>query len=185
VTSPVGRATAPGGRRPPRAVVLAVAAVVVGVDQVSKTWAEDHLSQFSPRHLVGSLSLQLVENPGAAFGLGRGVTPVVEAVVVVLVVALAFFGRTASRRASGPALVGIGLLLGGAIGNLIDRVVRDNGGAVIDFVDIARIGGHNWWPTFNLADASIVIGAILVVLSWSRRDDTASTVDRSPVQADV
>jgi signal peptidase II len=183
VTSSVDGRRVPGRRRTPRIVAVVVAAVVVVVDQVSKTWAEDHLAL--PRHLVGPLWLELTYNSGAAFGLGRGVTPVVEAVVVVLVVALVVFGRAASRRASGPALVGIGLLFGGAVGNLLDRVVRDNHGAVIDFVDIARIGTRSWWPIFNLADASIVIGAILVILSWSRRDGTPTTVDRSPARADV
>jgi signal peptidase II len=183
VTSSGDRRATVGQRRPPRAVILVVAALVVGVDQVSKTWAEDRLRL--PRHLVGSLWLQLTYNSGAAFSLGRGATPVVEAVVVVLVAALAVFGRAASRGASGPALFGIGLLLGGAVGNLVDRVVRDNHGAVIDFVDIARIGDRSWWPIFNLADASIVIGAILVVMSWSRRDGTGPAVDRSPVRADV
>jgi signal peptidase II len=80
---------------------------------------------------------------------------VIVAGVVVLVVALLGLGGRASRTASRPATMAMGLLLGGAIGNLTDRLVRHHHGAVIDFIDL------RWWPVFNLADASITIGAVL------------------------
>ncbi len=153
-----------------RLLTLGVAAAVVALDQVTKTWAEHQ----PIRHVVGSLWIWPTVNRGAAFGLGRGVTPIIETVVVALVVALVAFGRWASRGATVPVAMSLGLLVGGAIGNLVDRVIRDNGGAVIDFIDIARVGHHDWWPVFNVADASIVIGAIALVLAYTRRRAPAS-----------
>lgn len=138
-------------------------------DQVTKTIAENHLQLGQPRQVIGTLFLDLTLNSGAAFSLGHGVTPVVETVVVVLVAGLLLFGRRAARTATVPAAVGIGLLLGGAAGNLVDRVARHNHGAVIDFVDILRVGRRDLWPVFNLADAAIVVGAVTLVLAYSRK----------------
>jgi signal peptidase II len=132
-----------------------VAAVVVAVDQVTKTWALHHT--VTPVHVVGTLQLALTFNPGAAFGMGRGVTPVLVAGAIVLVVVLLGVGRAASRTASLSATVAMGLLLGGACGNLVDRLLRHNRGAVIDFIDL------RWWPVFNVADACITVGAVLLV----------------------
>jgi signal peptidase II len=175
----------PGGRG---ILVLVVAAVVVGLDQVTKTWAEDHLGPArapSGRHLVGTLWLKLTYNSGAAFGIGAGVTPVVVAVVIILVAALVVFGGRASRRAGGTTLTGIGLLLGGAVGNLTDRVFRHLGGQVVDFVDIARVGSRSWWPIFNLADAAIVVGAVVMVLSWSQGEPAPEGSDPTGARADA
>ncbi len=154
-----------------RILGLAVAGVVVAADQITKTWAEDNLP--SPRHVWGTLWVELTYNSGAAFSLGRGVTPVVVAVVILLVAGLLVFGRTATRRVGPVTAAGIGLLVGGAVGNLVDRVVRHNHGAVVDFIDIAQFGDHARWPIFNVADASIVIGAIVVALSFGRHDHPA------------
>ena len=148
-------------RRPPatgrrRAVIVGVAAVVVAFDQLTKTWALHHT--VDPIHVIGTLQLALTFNPGAAFGLGQGVTPVLILGAIVLVVILLGLGRAASRTASWPATLAMGLLLGGACGNLADRLVRHNHGAVIDFVDL------RWWPVFNVADACITVGAILLVV---------------------
>jgi signal peptidase II len=144
-----------------RLLIPGVAALVVIADQASKTWALHHLPP--DRHLV------LTFNSGAAFSLGRGVTPIVEAIVVVLVVWLLVFSRRASRVASVPQAVGLGLLLGGAAGNLIDRVFRHHHGAVIDFIDAVRVGSRDWWPVFNVADAAIVVGVIILIWSFARR----------------
>jgi signal peptidase II len=151
-----------GARR--RLLIPAIAAVVVVVDQVTKTWALHHTS--GGRHVVGPLWLSLTFNSGAAFSLGRGVTPVVEAIVVVLVVWLLATSRRASRAATMPRLVGLGLLLGGAVGNLADRVFRHHSGAVIDFIDAVRIGTRSWWPVFNVADAAIVIGVVVLLATY-------------------
>jgi signal peptidase II len=143
-------------------LIPAVAAAVVVVDQLSKTWAEDHVR--SPRHVVGPLNLTYTLNSGAAFSLGTGVTPIVEIVVVGLVVWLLALSRRASRNASAVTVVGLGLLLGGALGNLGDRLFRHHGGAVVDFIQAV-----SWWPVFNVADASIVVGVIILVLTYSLR----------------
>jgi signal peptidase II len=142
-----------------RLLILVIAALVVVADQLSKTWALHHLHQ--PRHVIGPTNFILTFNSGAAFSIGRGVTPIIEAVVVVMVVWLVVMSRRASRSASLGVTIGLGLLLGGALGNLIDRVFRHNHGAVIDFIQAV-----SWWPVFNVADASIVIGVIVLAVSY-------------------
>ncbi len=141
-----------------RLLIPAVAALVIAADQISKTWALHH--SVSPRHVLGPVNLVLTFNSGAAFSLGRGVTPIVEVVAVVLVVWLVAISRRATRSGSVAVVVGLGLLLGGSLGNLADRVFRHHHGAVIDFIQAVR-----WWPVFNVADSAIVIGVI--TLAWA------------------
>jgi signal peptidase II len=151
-----------GSVRRRRLVIVAIAAIVVAVDQVTKTWALHHT--VTPRHVIWTLRLALTLNSGGAFGLGRGASPVILAGAIVLVVVLLSLGRAASRTANVPATIAMGLLLGGAIGNLADRLFRHHHGAVIDFIDL------RWWPVFNVADACITIGALLLVLVGFRPD---------------
>lgn len=158
-----------------RAVVAAVArrwlipvaaAAVVAVDQVTKSLAVGHLPQPPGRtHVVGPVFWELTYNSGAAFSMGAGVTPIVEAAVVVLIVGLLMYSRRASRTAPAPVAAGFGMVLGGALSNLGDRLFRHLHvhGAVVDF--IRAVG---WWPVFNVADASIVVGAAVLVLFWRR-----------------
>jgi len=150
------------------ALVWGVAAVVVLVDQLSKWWAVDRLSR-GPIGIVGSFRLALTHNSGGAFGLGSGVVPVVVLAVIALVVVVFVVGRSVDRMSMAVAL---GLVLGGAIGNLADRLFRSPGfgrGSVIDFVDL------RWWPVFNGADAAITCGCVLLVLlSFSRSRVAAS-----------
>jgi signal peptidase II len=157
------------------ALAGALAGLVVVVDQVTKTLALDHLAV--PRHVVGTLWLELTFNTGASFGLGRGATPVVEGVVVLMVVGLLIVARRATRVAEPIGIMGIGLLVGGALGNLADRLVRNHHGAVIDFVDIAQVGKRELWPVFNVADSAIVVGAIMVVSSYSHHRQHGDTND--------
>jgi signal peptidase II len=150
-----------GGSRDRRHLptVLAIAAVVVLADQVTKTWAVDHVSDRAI-HVIWTLRLAVTYNSGAAFSIGQGITPVFVAVAVGMVVALVVIAR---RDETIGARVALGLVLGGALGNLTDRVVRHHHGAVVDFIDF------RWWPVFNVADASIVVGAILLALSATSR----------------
>ncbi|HET9076382.1 MAG TPA: signal peptidase II [Acidimicrobiales bacterium] len=151
-----------------RLLIPAVAAAVVAADQLTKTWALDSLRLGQPRHVIGPVNLVLTYNTGAAFGLGTGVTPIVEAAVVVLVVWLLAASRRASRNASSTMAVGLGLLLGGALGNLADRLFRHPKGfpgGVVDFIQ-----GVSWWPVFNVADASIVVGVVVLVVAYWLRD---------------
>jgi signal peptidase II len=136
------------------------AAAVVALDQLTKAWAVRTLEDRSI-HLVWTLRLHLSFNSGAAFGVGRGSAPLLVAVGVVLLVVLLNVGRRAAVTPA--ATVALGLVLGGAIGNLADRIVGGHGGAVVDFIDL------QWWPVFNVADAAISCGAVLLLLAGAGR----------------
>jgi len=144
------------------ALLVAVAVVVIGVDQLSKHWALTSLRSHSIG-LVGSARLALTRNTGAAFGLGGGFVPFLALGAVGLVVAMAA-SSAISRR---PVALAVGLVLGGAFGNLADRLLRSPGllrGAVVDFIDL------RWWPVFNLADSAITCGCLLLlVCTWKER----------------
>jgi len=151
---------------PPRrlGLVACVAVVVLVADQASKWWAINRLNGGEIIDLVGSLRFNLYFNTGVAFSLGSGdgLGPWISVLAIGVVVAVSF-GAT-SRYPLGA--VASGLISGGAIGNLLDRAFRgDQGflhGAVIDFID------PQWWPVFNVADAAIVVGAILLVIASFR-----------------
>ena len=131
---------------------------MVALDQLTKSWALRALDD-GPVHVLWTLRLRLSFNSGAAFGLGPGLAPLLVVVGIVLVVALLGFGRAATSTLAGT--VALGLVLGGAVGNLVDRLLRQHGGAVVDFVDL------QWWPVFNVADAAISCGVVvLLVVSW-------------------
>lgn len=137
------------------AFLLGVAAAVVALDQVSKSIVTDRLQAGSPvRLLHGLVYLDYTRNSGAAFSSFQhgGVVFALVAIVVSLAILLLY-----RRAAYGPWLVrlGLALVLGGAIGNLVDRVRL---GYVVDFIDL------RWWPVFNLADSAIVIGVLLLVV---------------------
>jgi signal peptidase II len=146
-----------------RRIVIAgsVAVVVVVVDQVTKSWAVRRLSH-GEIHVVWKLDLELTYNSGASFGVARGWAPIIAAIAVTAVVVL----LAVVRRVRSDALaVALGLVIGGALGNLTDRVVRGHHGAVVDFIAL------HFWPTFNVADSCIVIGAIVAALLISHRDN--------------
>lgn len=145
--------------------MAAVAVAAVAVDQYTKHLAVRNLSD-GPIDLVWTLRLNLSLNHGAAFGLGEGSTPIVLGLGVVMLVVLVGFGRHAVARAMGA--VAMGLLIGGALGNILDRVLRDTGGGVIDFIDF------QWWPIFNVADIAITSGAALLVIATRERAEDGS-----------
>lgn len=136
-----------------------VALLVVAADQATKTWALHALANRTI-HLVWTLQLNLTFNSGVAFGLGKGVTPLLVVAAVVMLVLVMGFGQfhTDPTRA-----VAMGLLLGGALGNLVDRLVRSHGGAVIDFIDA------QWWPVFNVADMALTCGVLLLLVTTWRQ----------------
>jgi signal peptidase II len=143
-------------------LVAAVAATVVVADQLTKWWALNSLTDRTI-HVVGSLRLALTTNKGGAFGLGSGFVPVLALVAVGVVVLVVVRGETTARLA---VAIALGLVLGGACGNLLDRLFRDPGflrGAVVDFIDL------QWWPVFNVADASITCGCVLLLFTAGRR----------------
>ena len=147
-----------GGRRRV-GVLLAVATTVVLLDQISKVMAVAWLDDGRVVEVVdGVLQLRLVRNPGAAFSVATNMTVVLALVATVVVVVIL---RMSRRLRSGPWALALGCLLGGAVGNLIDRVFREPAplrGHVVDFLELPN------WPVFNLADSAIVGAAVLVVL---------------------
>lgn len=148
------RATA-ARRRSRLALALAVAAVVVAADQATKQWALDRLSR-GPIHVIGPLDFELSRNTGSAFSLLQGQRVLLAVVALVVGAALLAFAARSLRPARA---VEVGLVVGGAAGNLVDRLARGDHGAVVDFVAL-RV-----WPTFNLADSCIVVGCVL--LGWT------------------
>jgi signal peptidase II len=145
-------------------VVLLLAGAVVAFDQVTKAIVLQRLPLGVPVSVVdGLLALTLVLNPGLAFGLLGSVPPGWRWVVAVLsLVALAVLARVALRVLPAGGWAGrlsIGLIFGGAVGNLVDRA---RFGAVVDFVDVYWHGWH--WPAFNVADSAITVGVAVLAL---------------------
>jgi signal peptidase II len=145
-------------------LVLSVAAAVLALDAISKNLVVARLSGHAPyRALGGAVYLTLARNTGAAFSVGTGAT-VIFTVVALFVVGLIV--RLSSRLHSIPWAIALGLMLGGAAGNLADRIFRSPGvlrGAVVDWISLFDPNG-GVWPIFNLADAGIVCGGVLAVL---------------------
>ncbi len=145
-------------------LVLVLAAVVVVLDQVTKAVALAHLIPGHPLVLADRwLSLTLVMNPGLAFGLLGTIPPAWRWVVAALsIVALLVLARVALRvlpTGGVTGVIAVGLIFGGAVGNLIDRA---RFGAVVDFVDVHWRTWH--WPAFNVADSAITVGVVLLAL---------------------
>jgi len=146
---------------PPRRclrLLLAVAATVLVIDIVTKVLAVKFLTPGVPVSIIGdTVTWTLVRNSGAAFSMATGYTWVLTLVAVGVVVGIIWMGR---RLVSPWWAVGLGMILGGAMGNLVDRFFRSPGplrGHVVDFLSIG------WWPVFNVADPAVVGGAILLV----------------------
>jgi len=139
-----------------------VAAAVVVVDQLTKTWALRAL-QDGPIELVWTLQFNLTFNTGAAFSRFPGLGPYIGILAAVVAVGLLWSGRTVPTRTGA---VAVGLIFGGAIGNLIDRAFRAGdgflGGGVVDFIDV------QWYPIFNVADMGVVLGALLLLFATAR-----------------
>jgi signal peptidase II len=134
--------------------------VVVAIDQGTKALATSLVDRGESIELLPFLSIEDVRNKGVAFGLGGDISAALIGVTIGLLVGLLVF---LAVRGEGGWRVWLpaALLLGGALGNLADRV-RD--GAVIDFIDLPL------WPTFNLADVAITVGVLMLLLDVERRD---------------
>ncbi|WP_233498930.1 signal peptidase II [Blastococcus sp. TF02A-26] len=138
-----------------------MALVLAAGDLIFKAVAEHNLNGERSVHL-GVLDLRLGYNSGAAFNLGAGLpTWVVLAVTSVITVGVAVFAWRSAATASWPVLIGLAMVLAGAVGNLADRA---GDGLVTDYLHTG------WWPTFNLADVFITLGAITVALAVLRED---------------
>lgn len=138
--------------------------VIVVVDQLTKHWALGRLSGNRTIDLVGSLRFNLAFNKGMAFSQATGAGPVIGGMGLVVVIVLVLW---LWRRAEGVAAFAASLIVGGAVGNLIDRLFRGEAwlrGAVVDFIDL------QWFPVFNVADSAITIGAVLMIVASLRKD---------------
>ncbi|MFF4579159.1 signal peptidase II [Streptomyces sp. NPDC001389] len=169
---PQSEPAAPRGRRRITAL-LVVAVLAYLLDLGSKMLVVARLEHQPPIEIVGNLlKFDAIRNPGAAFGFGEAFTiifTVIAATVIVVII------RLARKLYSLPWAIALGLLLGGALGNLTDRIFRSPGvfrGAVVDFIAPAH------FAVFNLADSAIVCGGILIVLLSFRGLDPDGTVHK-------
>jgi lipoprotein signal peptidase len=155
---------APPSASPRIALLLGVALLVLTLDIVSKTIVVATLSDRPPVRLLGGfLTLLEARNPGAAFSIGGTSTTILFSAIAVGVVI--FIVRTSRRIYSLPWAIALGLLLGGAMGNLTDRIFRSPApfrGWVVDWIQVPH------WPVFNLADSAICCGGALIVLLAAR-----------------
>jgi signal peptidase II len=161
-TEPPGERAAAPAVRGRLGLTIAVAAVVLAIDQLTKWWALERLVD-GDVDVVWTLRFRLAFNSGMAFSQGRGLGPVIGVLGLVVVVVLV---AVAAKNTTTLGAIAVGMIAGGAAGNIADRVFRsDDGflqGRVVDFIDF------QWWPVFNVADIGIVVGGILLVLSsWS------------------
>lgn len=166
-----------GSRLP---LTLGVAAAVVILDQVTKAAAVAALEGEPPIQIIGELHLVLVRNPGAAFSLGGNYTVIISLIALTVAIAIV---RTARTLTSAWWAVVLGGILGGALGNLLDRLFRAPApfrGHVVDFISVSA------WPVFNVADSALFCSAVLaVVLSLKGVELGAEGAEgQSPREAD-
>ncbi len=150
-------------------LLLGTAAAVLAIDQLTKWWAVETLDTRTI-DIVWTLRLHLTINYGSAFSVAPGRGAVISVLALVVVAILLRSGRYATRPGMA---VAIGLVSGGALGNLIDRAFRAGdgplGGGVVDFIDL------QWWPVFNIADTAIVVGALMLFgTQWHHGDEDAA-----------
>jgi signal peptidase II len=132
---------------------LVIALIVVVIDQLSKHWAVNHLVDHDD-DLFWTLRFHLAHNTGMAFSKGTGLGPVIGIVALIVVVGLLV---SIGRQSSPLYTPAVGLIVGGAVGNLLDRLLRSPGGfrgGVVDFIDV------QWWPIFNVADIDAALERI-------------------------
>ncbi|MEU0218683.1 signal peptidase II [Streptomyces sp. NPDC006265] len=169
---PEATAGRPRGRRR-IAVLFAVAAFAYALDLISKMIVVAKLEHHPPIEIVGDwLKFEAIRNAGAAFGFGEAFTVIFTMIAAAVIVVIA---RLARKLYSLPWAIALGLLLGGALGNLTDRIFRAPGvleGAVVDFI------APKHFAVFNLADSAIVCGGILIVLLSFRGLDPDGTVHK-------
>jgi signal peptidase II len=144
----------PGGNARARVVAFTLAAVVVVADRVTTTVAQHHIHEAV--HVWGPFGLALQFNSGLAFSIFTGRSTLVTVVLAIGVVVLAVL---VARVRTMPQAIGGGLVLGGGLGNLSERIVGLHHGLVTDFITLSH------WPTFNVADAAITVGVIVVAAS--------------------
>jgi len=165
------RPSAARSRVTPNLRVVLTSGVILCGDQITKTWATAALDD-QIIDLVWTLRLRLVHNTGFAFSAGSGLGPVLAIAAIVIVGMLWYFRRRVHGTWAG---VGLGGIIGGALGNLADRLFRGAAwgrGAVVDFIDL------QWWPIFNVADAAITVGLVVVLFHLYRSERRSALAAR-------
>ena len=151
-------------------LVAGVAVLVFAIDRVTKAWVSENIPLGTARPVVGDyVRIVHAQNTGAAFGLLPERTTLLSVLSVVAVLAIVYYYRQIASNSSIVSAT-LGMQLGGAFGNLLDRVRQ---GYVVDFVDVG-IGDVRFWA-FNVADSSIVVGIILVTLALWYEERRAAT----------
>lgn len=146
-------------------IVAATALIVVALDQLSKLWVLENLSQTPSRVLIQDfLRLRFTRNTGAAFGIFQGGTGMLSIAAIAIVGAI-IFSATRMGGQNRFTVLSMGLIVGGALGNLIDRLRL---GFVVDFIEVygprVQVGDSVYtWPVFNIADSAISVGVVLLV----------------------
>ena len=141
-----------------KAIAYWLILAVVVADQLTKQWVLNALSDGKVVKLFWTLQFNLVFNSGMAFSQGQGVGRIIGVLAIFVVIGLLMSLRDAKILAT---VIGTGLLVGGATGNILDRLFRDGGwmgGSVVDFIDL------QWFPVFNVADSAVTIGAGFLIL---------------------
>ena len=141
-----------------KAIAYWLILAVVVADQLTKQWVLNALSDGKVVKLFWTLQFNLVFNSGMAFSQGQGVGRIIGVLAIFVVIGLLMSLRDAKIFAT---TIGTGLLVGGATGNILDRLFRDGGwmgGSVVDFIDL------QWFPVFNVADSAVTIGAGFLIL---------------------
>lgn len=152
-------------------VSLLMSAVIVLLDQVSKALALRDLADGHIVHVIWTMQFNLTYNRGMAFSRGTGIGPIIGVIGLVVVVLLLLSLRRADNALT---RVATGLIIGGAVGNILDRLFRGSGwmrGAVIDFIDF------QWWPVFNVADMAIMIGAATMMVAMLKYNSQINRTD--------
>jgi len=150
---------------------LLLSGVIVLLDQVSKAWALRDLADGRIIHVIWTMQFNLTFNRGMAFSRGTGIGPIIGVIGLVVVVLLLLSLRRADNALTS---VATGLIIGGAVGNILDRLFRGSGwmrGAVIDFIDF------QWWPVFNVADMAIMLGAATMVVAMLKYNSQINRTD--------
>jgi signal peptidase II len=160
----------------PIRIIVAVAAVIVALDQWSKHWAVGSLSDGHIVDVISTLHFKLSFNSGMAFSTGSGLGPIIGILAIGVTIGMIIWQLRMVRagESSRFMLVVTGMIVGGAWGNVVDRLFRGEAwlrGSVVDFIDL------QWWPVFNIADAAVTVGVILMFL--------AAVFARKPEVSDV
>ena len=142
---------------------------IILLDQLTKWWALERLEDGQIVELFWTLQFRLVRNTGIAFSQGENLGPVFTILILFVILLVVRLGAQIQSRVG---KVSVGLVIGGAIGNLVDRVFRAEegflGGGVVDFVDF------QWWPVFNIADSAIVVGGLMMFWAGMKSTEYSS-----------